>query len=55
MQSRNETKNRKKNDTVSMKGIRCAKCGCKKFRPLASGSNGRCVHCGTFTILWGAC
>lgn len=49
-----QTENRNKKDTVSMKGVKCAKCGCKKFTPLASGSNGRCVHCGTFTILWSA-
>ena len=48
------TKTRSKNNTVTMKGVKCAKCGCKKFRPLASGSNGVCVHCGAFTILWGA-
>lgn len=46
--------NRKKTDTVSIKGVACAKCGCRKFRPLGGADNGRCVHCGTFTILWGA-
>ncbi len=45
---------RSKTDTVSMKGVKCAKCGCKKFYPLASGSNGKCVHCGRIEILWGA-
>jgi len=45
---------RNKNDLIQMKGVVCEKCGCKKFRPLASGSNGKCVHCGRTVILWGA-
>ncbi len=45
---------RNKDDMITMKGVACDKCGCKKFRPLASGSNGNCVHCGRFTILWSA-
>ena len=48
------TNNRTKRDIIRMKGVACAKCGCKTFRPLGGGDNGRCVHCGTFTILWGA-
>lgn len=53
MSQQNQT-NRKKTDTIRIKGVKCAKCGCKAFRPLDSGSNGRCKHCGNFTILWSA-
>ena len=42
-------------ETLSVKGVACQKCGCRKFRPIGhSLENVRCVHCGTFTFLWGA-
>jgi len=54
MRTKTKRSQRPKTQTVSIKGIACIKCGCKKFVPTPCGGNGTCVHCGRFQILWGA-
>ena len=54
MPNKNRRSQQKKSDKVSIKGIACLKCVCKKFFPTPCGGNGECVHCGTFQFLWGA-
>ena len=50
-----KTETRPKNDHITFKGVRCKKCGCKKFTPIGvSNENVKCIHCGHFTFLWGA-
>ena len=44
----------KQKRNMSMKGVECKKCGCRKFRPIGICiENVECVHCGTFTIIFG--
>ena len=50
-----KTRTQPKKDHITLKGVRCKKCGCKKFTAIGvSNENARCIHCGTFTFLWGA-